>query len=149
MFPVRNHSFLWKRFSFWRSMIREKDSWSSEVYFAEKSSSRRFKSTFGFASSSSLSSSSASVPARVTGVSAPHVLGVSPLPNPGVLPCGVLPPVSPATFLLLGPGPGVITSVNFLPASRIQALFPLSTAFRYSRWTSTSARPGKKSRRMM
>ena len=42
-----------------------------------------------------------------------------------------------------------MTCVKFLPASRIQSLFLLSNAVRYSCCASDSTRPGKKSRAMM
>jgi hypothetical protein len=153
-FPLCSQSFAANLFAFWRSMIREKDSWSSDVYFAWKAVRLRLRSTSGLLSSWSLeSSSSSAVPETEIGVSLPQTLGVS-ATLPLVMGVLLVPPAPvPFAFCVLRrrtpAGSGVIAWVNFFPASRIQDLSLLSRAFRYSYCASVSASPGKKSRRMM
>ena len=81
------------------------------------------------------------------GVSPPQPWGVSP-PFPYGPAVGViLVPLRPRS--LLPSGPGVMTSVSFLPAAAIHSESCESSAFRYSCWDSVSIKPGKKSLAMM
>ena len=101
-----------------------------------------------FTSTSGCSGAKWSPPASVTGVrpgvSPVHPFGVSP---PAVLLLGVK--LVPLPSLRLPSGPGVMTCVKFLPASRIQSRSSLSSAVKYSCWACDSNNPGKKSRAIM